>query len=312
MAASVENLMSKMRFKEKNIIAEIHSEPNKIRNINRNLRRILINEASQKLLKSLCGKRGLVQHDNVVAEWLYSTSGTDFSTASTTTAWYIENTIAQSTGKVPQLSRLFDGMMKLLPFIFMVNQLVSTNNECSTEPFPFVEVMAPSVRNYSIDEGLEAIKDIGDWIKNETIDYLKIVDPYFDEKFLCLLKEVPQGTRVQIILSKSNKNEAFKDETERLFKKMWLSICDQKPPETHVYIFSTPSRRTPIHSRFIFTKEKGLVLGTSFNGFGSKESYINYVDLEAKDSYEQVINNLVVNTPLEFKGEKLRLDIFDL
>lgn len=106
--------------------------------------------------------------------------------------------------------------------------------------------------------------------------------------------------------------ELFIDDIKCRFKKMWSTICDQKPPETHVYIFSTATRGTPIHSRFIFTKENGLVLGTSFNGYGSKESYINYVDKETKDSYEQGINNLIANPPLEFKGEKLKLDIFDL
>ncbi|HJZ06393.1 MAG TPA: hypothetical protein VJ327_11185, partial [Patescibacteria group bacterium] len=150
---------------------------------------------------------------------------------------------------------------------------------------------------FRVGERAKAIEFITNWLRSNAREYVKICDPYFDEEQLWILQSVPLDIEVKIVttgkklgLPPRNDHldnltpivirERQKDERKRLqslFTKAWNELSNQAPPATlvvlHETIFDT-AEKDDFHDRYLITKEAGLSIGTSLNGFGNQEFLI--------------------------------------
>jgi hypothetical protein len=161
----------------------------------------------------------------------------------------------------------------------------------------------------------QALGAMEDWINSNAKCFLKIYDPYFTINNLEILKTVPTDIQVYVVTSwKAQSGVSPGDrEIEKLFKDGWSRISASDPPWTQIVIVGTKSGDSPIHSRFILTEGKGLNLGTSISGLGSKDTDLRVLDsLEAGSIASQFVDPLLGPQLAPYKGEKLIVHSFML
>lgn len=68
-----------------------------------------------------------------------------------------------------------------------------------------------------------------------------------------------------------------------------------------------------MHDRYIVSESCGLYLGTSLNGFGSRDSTIKMLDYSEKAKIEnEIINPFMIMPPANYENQKLYLKTFTL
>ncbi|MEA9826489.1 hypothetical protein VDG09_02250 [Xanthomonas campestris pv. raphani] len=118
------------------------------------------------------------------------------------------------------------------------------------------------------------------WLANLDSRPAEIIfcDPYFSPSDIDLIRivfaERPLD-KISILTSK----KAIIDLDEKSFEKAWNRAVDQDPPEVNVVgISDIGDDRSPVHDRWLLRGSKGLRLGTSFSGLGSRLSEISELD----------------------------------
>ena len=109
---------------------------------------------------------------------------------------------------------------------------------------------------------IKAESELEKLLSKETNDYLKICDPYVSKETLKYLEVLPGGVAVKILTT-------FIDNSKRFKKSLDVLRRDR---EIHVLQVSMPEGRTPLHDRYILTKGKGWIVGTSLKDIGKKDS----------------------------------------
>lgn len=134
----------------------------------------------------------------------------------------------------------------------------------------------------------------------------------FDKHSLDILKAIPRDVRVKILMSRKEDDIIFRD-IEQHFINEWKRICDQIPPETHFYLFSTPSGNTPINQIYIITDNAGLEVSHSTSSLNNSDVVITYLNMDQKIHAENnLINSLLINSPLKYNDERLFMRTFSL
>lgn len=115
---------------------------------------------------------------------------------------------------------------------------------------------------------IKAESELENLLSKETSDYLKICDPYVSKETLKYLEVLPQGIAVKILT-------AFIDNSRRFKKSLDMLRRDR---EIHVLQVSIPEGRTPLHDRYILTRDKGWIVGTSLKDVGKKDTTLSKIE----------------------------------
>lgn len=179
-------------------------------------------------------------------------------------------------------------------------------------------IISPGERN-------KAIEILKNWFLNNIDNQLIIIDPYFTEKelnILQLIQEVKPNCEVKILTSKtksSNNNhidsDTMKSINKEVYLRAWRTISSDDPLPTIIRIvWDKDTLDTPIHDRWIIepNTKKGLKLGTSFNGFGNKESSIEELNTESLINVEDIINKYLYKEIRKIGTYNLKYESFDL
>ncbi|UQZ35441.1 hypothetical protein C2I18_19075 [Paenibacillus sp. PK3_47] len=317
LASKVDNPFELTQLNENIKVLTLHSSPQKISNLKHDEIKDVLENVFHRLLRSIRSGKGTTQSSEVVGSYVLKSLGQDYETVKLATEWYVENTIASinSHAKFSRLDDLFNGLMQMLHLINTLGDFLITNEAAisSNDAISIYKILSPvDTHTFHVDEQDRALGFINEWIAENAKDQLKIFDPYFTEEYIYLLKSVPSSCRVQILTSTKTADIEMID-YEDLYKRGWSRVCDHRPPETHFYIYYTNSGKTPLHDRFILTENGGLSLGTSLNGFGSKTSTIQIIDVERKQKIEyEIIFPLVTMPPQMYENQRLNQKIFTL
>lgn len=288
----------------------LKSDPSKIRietvkSINDNY---VIAGAVNKLFRSFIKGRMSPQTPETMGKWLYHCIGQDLKTANLAVGWYIESSKLSlyETSDFEEMAPLFSGLIQLLDTHLKIFNL----SYDSVQINPALTLLSPSEENKNIqafdigNEGKDlALRAIISELSCKKIKKVTIYDPYFSEEYFDVIKALSQDILITIILKIK---PAKVDEKLKEFQNYWKSICDQKP-QINFHIFVTEDGMTsPHHDRWIVTDTVALSLGTSLNGFGCRESHIQYLyDDERAYIENDVINKLLSSPPKEINGKRL-------
>lgn len=303
-ANNIDSPMFLSKSREKIQALNLRSDPSKIDISKKEQYLPIISSACSKVLDSLYSGRGVTIHESVISRWMYCCLGYDFETVSKLVLWYVENSIFTRNQSLhtSKLDTLYSETLTLLDMISNMSSIAKVTMATSTNS-NFLDIIAPKMFTFNMGQKDFAMDFLKNWLRENTDEYVKFYDYYFTHSDIEILKHVPLNTNVQILASAKQSELDIKEIQER-FKAEWKSICDQVPPETKVYFFATPSGRTPQHDRFIITDKAGLNLGTSLNGFGSRDTVINVLDFNGKTKIEkEIVDPLIINPP-RFVGEE--------
>ena len=290
----------------------LRTEPAKINEYDAKSLGRVIGNSLEKILASFNSGRLMVQHAGVTGEWLYRSIGQDLSTVDSALSWHIDNHIASKNRLSTQsdFEKLFSALIETIQMTMKLGGLLSQTTALSPNLSELDSDVECKVKIFRVGEGGEAISFIKEWLQKNANGLIKIYDPYFSEQELRILTMINHQTRIIIMTSSTCR---ALEGIEQRYNRYWLSIFDQLPSSMNVHVYATPSGKSPIHDRHIITNGGGLTLGTSINGFGSKDSGISILDFEEKSKIEKEnIDRLLCSPPLIFKEERLTLKTFSL
>jgi len=172
---------------------------------------------------------------------------------------------------------------------------------------------SPNNPRISFNNREKAIDYISNWIKNSVENKAYIIDPFFDEddlEVLKLFKELKPEAEVVILTSKGNGTNCHENNDD-VYQKKWSSISSESPPITKIEVLwiDTPDKKSPIHDRWWLTGnlENGLSMGTSYNTMGiSKESQINILNEGGLQTVSTIIRDYIENRIALKEGKRIR------
>lgn len=305
LANNIDSPMFIAKTREKILTLNLKNDPSRL-DITRKHEYIpVISSACGKILNSLYSGRAIAQHENVISKWMYCCLGYDFETAYNIALWFVENSILSRTASLysSKLEAMYTETLSLLDMISKMSSISEVTATTGSINNAFLEIVAPKMHTFNAGQKEFAMSFIKNWLRENTDEYIKIYDYYFSHSDLEILKHVPQNTNVQIVAS-MKQSELDINKIHENYKEQWKHICEQVPPETRIYIFATPSGRTPQHDRFIITDKGGIVLGTSLNGVGSRDTIINVLDFDEKTKIEKEIIDALIISPPRFIGDE--------
>ena len=162
-----------------------------------------------------------------------------------------------------------------------------------------------------------AVMFLRTWFEKEVQEYVKICDPYFgleELEWIHLLLGIHPECQVTIMTT-SEKLPQKKVPAIQQFQEYWEEHYEMLAPNVEIAIIETASSpvRSPIHDRWITTKNAGLDMGTSFNGLGkTRVSLIKPLSGEEMASWEAIMTDYLTRKIARFEGEKLICNIFPL
>lgn len=164
----------------------------------------------------------------------------------------------------------------------------------------------------------EAFEFLGKIMKVSGSMEIYIIDPYFSEKDVHLLKSISEwcyGSNITVITSTENNG----DFSRFAYYSAWATISSEEPPQTLFIRVSalTPgssNMKSPFHDRWIIMYDKlsGINLGTSINSIGNKASRISSIDTaEVQSIHDALIIPLAKEKVREHEGKRMLYETFD-
>lgn len=314
LSTNIDSPMFLSKTRDNLLALTLRNDPTKI-DVNRKEEFVpIISTACTKILNSLYSGRSIIQHEEVIAKWMYCSLGYEFETVSKIALWYVENSISSRSNSLnnSKFDSLYSETLQLLDMISKMSSFSGTAVTNISNSNTFLENIAPKMHTFKVGQKAEAMSFLKNWLQENAREYVKIYDYHYSQNDLELLKYLPQNINVKIISSMRQKDLNVSKIQEK-YKEEWKLICEQIPPETTIYIFATPTGRTPQHDRFIITEKGGLVLGTSVNGLGNRDTVINEMDDEEKNKIEkEIVDTLVISPPRYIGEERLICRTFSL
>lgn len=213
------------------------------------------------------------------------------------------------------LRAIFDGAVRATELVWRV--AVRTNGNIPI-PAPEHEQTDTSSILIKVGERDRALEFIENWLKVSAIQHLKICDPYFSHEDLDLIKMIQAAApavRIQILTGmKNQEGGGHAADLASSYRSYWrLNLADQPAPETEIWIVGTERDGTfPIHDRWILSVDSGLRLGTSLNGFGSRESEISILSTSEVSIRTAELERYFSKQVKEHQGQKIKYNFFDL
>ncbi len=164
-----------------------------------------------------------------------------------------------------------------------------------------------------------ALGFIARWLAAGSSDFVKICDPYFGPEDLELLKligrELP-GARVEILTSRKRQEQLkIARPWEDTYRHYWRTqFLLSPPPRSEIVVAGTESNgELPIHDRWILVHDRGLRLGTSFNGLGgTKQSEISELKRDEASSLMAIVDRYLSRQERIVGDERMEYTLFSL
>ena len=148
-------------------------------------------------------------------------------------------------------------------------------------------------------------------LEDLSLDYLKIIDPYFFPSELELLNDIPKDIEIKIItyaISQQNFSDKFK-----LFKEKLKDIRKERLADVSVKVIKFQNRdQTPLHDRAIFSKDWGLSLSNSLSQIGANHDIIVRRTLNAGQEVKDFDDFWYVVNEMKRGGKTLKVKVIDL
>lgn len=174
-------------------------------------------------------------------------------------------------------------------------------------------------------ENSEAIEYLKNWFLKNITNRLYIIDPNFTEndlQLIQLIQEINPECHVTILTSKESRNNCHIDSkttksiNKEKYIQKWRSISAEPPLNTTVKIvWNKENNKSPFHDRYYITEnpDKGLSIGTSFNGLGKKDSQINELTEDAlSEAKKNIISKYIFREVNRVGNINLKYERFDL
>jgi hypothetical protein len=157
-----------------------------------------------------------------------------------------------------------------------------------------------------------ALQIIGEWLRSQRPDTLKVCDPYFSPADLEILKvvlEIVPNCKVQILAGdKKQKDLQLQPPYDDAYEQEWRRISQHNPPQTDL-VFAALVRNgdCPIHERWVLSRGKGLKLGSSFSGLGrNRVSEITALPDAVAAANDALLDQYLNCRVRDNKGERVR------
>lgn len=238
--------------------------------------------AAQRNLVSLVGGRAEPLAPDLLNKYVSACGEWDLPRAFPVLSWYLE-TLAR------RVRRSEDALAKCAPpwEVLLLSSELAINflSRSGNKPTQILMDVPSGVRSgilVSRDETGSAGRDfIRDWLgaASESSDgRVLISDPYFKPADMDIVRmivsEVP-GARIRIITSKAEMSKLSVDSYEAA----WIGSIDLDPPDVEIIgISDFESSKAPIHDRWVICGDRGLRMGTSFGGMGSRWSEVSELE----------------------------------
>ena len=289
---------------------DLHKNPNRVQTLARkndpDELRNLLGQAAWKLIGSLNSGMSQARHPREIAQWLSASVDGKFEDVFPVLAWSIQNNLLQ-TKQPAVLTAAYQAVYESVQLCKELSQLLlGIRQQTSTA---MTLTLPDDLLLFRAGKRSEALLTVQDWISNNGRDYLKIYDPYFSVTDIGILKHVQQDVQVFIITSwKAQKGISPGDRSiEIAYRKAWEGVSHHEPPWTQIIITGIKSSGdSPLHSRYLVSKQVGIYLGTSIGGLGEKHTDLRMLsEPEAAKVEVDLIDVELVPHLRMFKGERL-------
>lgn len=230
-------------------------------------------EASWKNLHSLLGDRLEIKSPVMMIDYLEQSSQFTLQDAVPILSWFIENTCRKyAPGKdvTGNIRDLTDGLLSISEFSAnsMITMAAKNNHFAKIGIGEFAQHELLGLNNR-----VEALNFIESWLEDCDEDVI-LCDPYFgakenDLEFFRLILRACPNCEVIVLTSKDILQKQHIS-TGEIFLEKWRQLCELDPPVGQVISIGTlKSSASVIHDRWLISGNRGLKLGTSFNGIGT-------------------------------------------
>lgn len=233
-----------------------------------------------------------------VASYLKYCNPHDFDDIYKVSAWIIHNTYLKTKLMKDKtiMRELYNSVKDGVEIGFIMTDYSNYNFEGNN-------IMKPGDRG-------KAVEIISDWIRDNLSEYIKICDPYFNEDELSIFKtiqEIDSTVKISVLTSISAQSDL--SNSDDVYNSKWrFEISDNDPPNNEIVIAGIKIKNnvSPIHDRWIITKNAGMRIGTSFGSVGlSKISEISTISSENLREYEASIDKFIIGRIRNFEGDKI-------
>lgn len=232
-------------------------------------------------------------------------------------SWVLSNALmkySHTAESKTYIRDLFEGVLRGADFFF---SLTESDGRLGSNPEWQDRGDADSHLIVHIGERDKAKDFLQRWLEKSAVDCVTIVDAYFgmdDLEFLVQVIKADAGLRVNIVTSKAHQlAQNINGDLPSAYSAAWRRLCEHAPPETEILVIGTEDKGVaPFHDRWILSKGVGLRMGTSFNSLGNRDSEISALGGEEVASLEKTVERYLSRQVKEFKGERVRYEIFEL
>ena len=230
-------------------------------------------------------------------------------------SWALSNAILQysSTAEAADYIRsMFEGILRGAGFFF---RIVGSGQRFGADPIWQDYGHNETQVVIGAGERPKAISFVKEWIKASAEEHVTIVDPYFRETDLELVKlivEINPELKVCVVTGKAAQRSTQSSLSDT-YSTAWRRLCEHSPPLTEVLVVgSVNGGEAPFHDRWILSKSAGLRLGTSFGSLGNKDSEISVLDNDDVKQLHRTVKRYQTKIVREIGGERVAYESFEL
>jgi hypothetical protein len=262
------------------------ANPDRIQNEDKNRQsylQLIMGYSSLKLYNDLVYGHGRIPAQGVLLDWLKNASHCDTETFFNSLDWVQECINRQNTpGHLVDLSSTFIDITNLsLNFASLISP--AKQEGMPEDIMNILPGLSSKVTIFRVGEYDKAKKWIKQWLSKNTEDYLKVIDPYFGSEQLTFFTDLPKDCKILIVTTDEYFDLSSQEKTEASLTHVWNQYGKGKIPQINIII--VPKKQEELfHDRVIISKNRGIDIGQSLNGLGTKIGKIT--DLPYEDAKE--------------------------
>ena len=232
-------------------------------------------------------------------------------------SWALSNLMlkyAQTPEAGNYIRSAFEGVLLGADFMF---RFAKTGGAFGTGPGPDWRDVEEAESHVVIQVGerRKALEYLRSWLENNAHEYVTIIDPFFgpdDLELVFMISDVDPELRVRVLTGKA-RHDTIEGSLPMAYANVWKKLCDHSPPDTEIVVVKKMvGGDTPFHDRWILSTEGGLRLGTSFNGFGSKDSEISILRSQERRDIGAIADRYGDKRRRVVDGVRIAYESFDL
>ncbi len=230
-------------------------------------------EASWRNLLGLIGGRLEIKAPPLMLKYIETSSRFDFHEAFPVLSWFVENISRKYVGSRDGGGVLKASSERLVEATEFIANVMLAMVPRDSEPSQVSTGSHSGDVLMGMNNRESALAFLEDWL-SECSGEILLCDPFFgvkesDLQFLRIVLRACPNNEVTILTSRTLLAEQSAATVEQFLQK-WREFCDQDPPATRIVgIGLLNNKKSVIHDRWLIAGNRGLRLGTSFNGIGT-------------------------------------------